>query len=220
MEVSGRECAFESEVVFFAGRKLIEFDDFEAEKVSEVVGISCIGGHVVLVDESGVESGDERPAVLDVKLEAIGFPTGKKMKRWRNDEFIAGKVFGRAGKVDWDIAIVKGRIEEEDMIAEAEILVRLHRLLQHVVIVVTIKNAGFGLDMTVFDGGREQFHFIAELRNFFINAAVAARRVRKNRTVEFLGAKPRLTPAEEKNSRRAARDQLIGEHAQDARADE
>jgi hypothetical protein len=80
MQVSGRESAFEGEMVFFAGRKLIEFGDFEAEKIGEVVGIAGIGGHVVFVHETGVESGDECAAILNVELEAISFPARNKMK--------------------------------------------------------------------------------------------------------------------------------------------
>ena len=42
MQVSGGESAFECEMVFFARGKLIEFGDFEAEKVGQVVRIARI----------------------------------------------------------------------------------------------------------------------------------------------------------------------------------
>src|SRR4051812_12209294 len=123
MEMSGWERAFESEVVFFAGRKLIEFDDFETEKVSEVVGIAGVRREVIFVDEAGIEGSHQRTAVLNIKLEAIGLTARKEMKGRGDHEFVAGKIFGRASKIHRDIAIVKGGIEKKDVVAQIKIFV-------------------------------------------------------------------------------------------------
>src|ERR1051325_7876726 len=142
------------------------------------------------------------------------------MKRWGDDEFVTRKIFGRPRKIDRDISIVKGGIEQEDMVAQVEIFVRLHGLLQHVFIVVAIEDAGFSLDVAVFDGRREQFHFVAQLGDFLVDAAILAGGMRKHSAVEFFCAKARLTPAEKENGSRAARNQLISKHAQHAGAHE
>src|SRR5215475_6409932 len=134
------------------------------------------------------------------------------MKRRRDNEFITGKVFGRSGKVHRNIPIVKRRIEKQNVLAKVEIFVRLHRLLQHVVIVVTVKNAGLGLNVTVFDRGSEQLHFVTELGDLFIDTTIGPSRMRKDSTVEFFGAEPRLTPAEEKHGSSLTLYQLICEH--------
>ena len=58
------------------------------------------------------------------------------------------------------------------MLAQVEMFVWLHRLLQDVLIVVAVEDAGLGLDVTIFDGGREQFHFIAKLGDFLEYTAI------------------------------------------------
>ena len=73
MQVSGRKSAFESKMVFFAWRQLVELKHFEAEEIGEVVGVAGIGRHVVFIDEAGIEGSDQRAAVLNVEFEAIGF---------------------------------------------------------------------------------------------------------------------------------------------------
>ena len=64
---------------------------------------------------------------------------------------------------------------------------------------------------------RQQLHFVAQLRDFLKDPAVGTQGVRHDRSMKFLGAKPRLTPAEKDNGGGTARNQLISEHAQDAR---
>ena len=80
MQMGRRESAFERQMVFFARRKLVELQNFESKKISKVMRIAGIRRHVVFVNQSRIESGNECAAVLNVKLEPVGFPTGKEMK--------------------------------------------------------------------------------------------------------------------------------------------
>src|SRR5882672_6030261 len=133
------------------------------------------------------------------------------------NEPVTGEVLGRAGKVHLDIAIVERVIEKLDMVTEIEKLVGLHGLLQSPIIVMAVKDAGFGLDVSAFKGRSQQFQFVAKLGNFLKNATISAGIVREHGAVELLRTEAGLTPAEEKNGGRAAGNQLIGEHAQHTR---
>ena len=109
MEVRGWESAFESEMIFLAGRELIEFKNFEAKKIGQIMRIACVRRHVVFIDESRVECCDQCAAILNVEFESIRFTAREEMERRGDNEFIAREIFGRAGEVDGNIAIVKSQ---------------------------------------------------------------------------------------------------------------
>src|SRR5208283_2571356 len=119
--------------------------------------IAGVGGHVVLVHKAGVESGDQSAAVLDIELEAVGLATGEQVEGRREDQLIAGEVLERTGKINQDIPVVEGVIEELNVLAEIKVFVGLIRLLQGPVVVVAIEDAGLGLDSRAFERGSEQF---------------------------------------------------------------
>ena len=107
-------------------------------------------------------------------------------------------------------------VDELDVLAQVEKFVRLHRLLQRPVVVVGVKDAGFGHDPGVFEGGSEQFQFIADLADFLEDARVAFEVVRQQRAEEFFIADARLPPAIIKDAAGAARNELVGEQPDDA----
>ena len=66
--MAGGKSPFERQVVLFPGRQLIELDHFEAEQIRQVVGIASIRGHIMFVNQAGVERADQSPAVLDIEF--------------------------------------------------------------------------------------------------------------------------------------------------------
>ena len=65
------------------GGMRVEFQNFQAEQIGQVVRKAGVGRDVMLVHEAGVERADERAAVLDVKFQAVGLAGGKQMQRRR-----------------------------------------------------------------------------------------------------------------------------------------
>ena len=90
--------AFESQVVFLAGRQGIEFQHFQPEQIRQVVRIAGVGRDVMLVDQAGVEGADQRAAVLDVKLQAVGLAGGQQVQRRRENDFVLRQILGRAAQ--------------------------------------------------------------------------------------------------------------------------
>ena len=111
---------------------------------------------------------------------------------------------------------MKRVVNELNVLAEVEKFVRLHRLLQRPVVVVRVKNAGLGHDPGVFDGGGEQFQFLADLADFLEDAGIAFEVVRQHGAEKFFVADARLAPVIIKHAAGAARNQLIGEQPDDA----
>ncbi len=149
-----------------------------------------------------------------IKLETIGFATRKQVERWRKNKLIAGEVFDGPGEINQNIAIMQRGIKKLNMLAKIEKFVRLiGLLLQRPFVVMAVKNASFGLDMSILEGGSQQLHFVAELGDLLENPAVAARIVLEDGAMKFLGAEAGLTPAEKEDGSGATRNQLVGEQA-------
>jgi len=89
---------------------------------------------------------------LDVKFEPVGLAPGKQVQRRGDDQFVAREILGWPGEIHQNVAIVKRIIEKLDVFAQAEEFIGLQRLLQGPIIVMTVKDAGFGLDVGSFDG--------------------------------------------------------------------
>ena len=217
MHVARREGAFEGEMIFLAGRQRVEFQNFQPEQIGQVARVAGVGRDAVLVDEAGVEGADERAAVLDVEFQAVGFPGGKQMQRWRDDDFVLRQILGGPSEIHRDVAVVKRVVDELDVFAQAEKFVGLVGLLQRPVVVVAVKDADFRDDFRVLQRGREHFEFFTDLADFLIDPAGAFKVMRQNGAVELFGAESRLAPSEKNNRRGTARNQLVSEHPQYAR---
>ena len=118
------------------------------------------------------------------------------MQRGRENNFVFRQVLGRARKIHEDIAVVERVVDQLDVLAQAEVFVRLVRLLQRPVVVVRIKDADFGDDLGVLERGREEFQFLADVGDFIEHAAAAFEVVRQDGPVKFFTANARLPPAE------------------------
>ena len=124
------------------------------------------------------------------------------MQRRGKDKLVARQVLGGPREIHRDIPVMQRVVEELDVLAQAEELVRLHRLLQRPIIVVAVEDAGFRLHARAFDGRRQQLHLVAQLGDFLEYAGVGVGVVRHDRAVELLAAETRLPPAEEDHRRR------------------
>ena len=91
----------------------------------EIVRAAGVRRDVVFVHESGVESGHERAAVLDVELQQIGFPAREQAQRRGKHDFVAGQILRGPGEIDRDVAIMQGRVEKLDVVPIGEGRVRL-----------------------------------------------------------------------------------------------
>ena len=220
MHVARGEYALEGEMVFLAGRQRVKFQDFKAKQIGHVARVAGVRRDAVLVDEAGVEGADERSAVLDVELEAVGFTGGQQMERRCDDDFVFRQILRRTGEIHRDVAVVQRSINELDVLTQVEEFVRLVGLLQRPVIFMAVENADLSHDLGALERRREQFEFFADLADFLVDPAGTFQMVGQDRAVKFLGAKPRLAPAEEQDGRGTAGNQLIGEHPQHARPHE
>ena len=207
-------------MVFFAGRKHVKFQNFEAEQFREVIRVAGVRRDAMLVDETGVKSSNERPAVLDIELEAVGFAGGQQVERRRNDNFILRQILRRAGKIHRNVAVVQRIINELDVLAEAEKFVGLVGLLQRPLIFMAVENADLGHDLGALERGRKEFEFLANLADFLIDPVGTFEMMGQDGAVKFLGAESRLAPAEKQNGRGPAGNQLIREHPEHARSHE
>src|SRR5208282_1573486 len=189
----------------------VELQNFQPEQIGHVVRKTGVGGDGMLVHQPGVEGADERAAVLDVKFQAVGLGGGEQMQRRRENNLVLKNILARPRKIHRDVAVVQRVVDELNVLAQVEIFVGLVRLLQRPVVFVAVKNADFGNNPGVLEGGREQFQFIADLADFHEHAVVALDVVRKDGAVKFFAANPGLTPAEKKDAARAAGNELIGE---------
>ena len=107
-------------------------------------------------------------------------------------------------------------VEKLNMFAEVEKFIGLIGLLKHPIVVVAIKNANVGLHVGAFQGRGEEFHFVSELGDFLVNAAIVAAIMSNDSAVEFFRAEARLPPAEKQDGGGATRNQLVGKHPQNA----
>ena len=153
---------------------------------------------------------------MDVKFQPVGLAGGQQVQRRRENDFVLRKVLRWPRKIHGDVAVVQRVVDELNVLAQVEKFVRLDRLLQRPVVVVRVKNAGLGHDPGVFDGGGEQFQFLADLADFLEDAVVAFEVVRQDRAGKFFVADARLPPAKIKHAAGAARNQLVGEQPDDA----
>ena len=142
------------------------------------------------------------------------------MQRRREDNFVSRQILARAREIHQDVAVVQRVVDELDVFAQVEKFVGRIRLLQRPVVVVRVKDAGFGGHPGALERRRQNFQFLADLGDFVEHAAAALEIVRQDGAMEFFRAEPRLAPAEKQNGRRAARNQLVGEHPQHAGADQ
>src|SRR5215510_5825890 len=118
------------------------------------------------------------------------------MKRGRKNKFITRQVFNGPREIDKNIAIVQGRIKELDMLPQIEKLVRLVGLLQGPFVIVAVKDASLGLDMSIFQSRSQELHLVAKLGDLLEYTSIAARIMRQDGAVEFLRSKAWLAPAE------------------------
>ena len=86
--MTGRERALEGQMIFLAGGKGIEFQNFQPEQISHVVRVAGVGHDAMFIDEAGVERADQRAAVLDVKFEPVSLARGQQMQRRGEDDFV------------------------------------------------------------------------------------------------------------------------------------
>jgi len=149
MEVTGGEGPLERHVVFLTGRQLVKLHHLQPEQVGQVMRVAGIRRHIVLIHQPGVESAHQRAPILDVELEAVGFAPCEQMQRGGDDQLIAGKILGRPGEIDQDIAVVKRGVKQENVLAQAEVGIELMRLLQGPIVVVAIQDRGVRLDARV-----------------------------------------------------------------------
>src|SRR6476620_2936148 len=100
------------------------------------------------------------------------------MKRWRNDELVVREIFGRPRKINRDVFIMQGGVEEEQVLAQVQVFVGLAGLLHHPFVVMAVENAYVSLDVGVLEWRREQFHFVAKLAHFLKHTPIRSRGMR------------------------------------------
>ena len=76
-------------------------------------------------------------------------------------------------------------VEQLDMIAQVEIFVGLHRLLQDPIVVMAVKDGDFGHDTRAFERRSQQLDLFADLADFLERAAVGLDMVRHHRAEKF-----------------------------------
>lgn len=143
VQVAGGKPAFECQMILFTLRDGIELVDFNAEKIGELVGNAVVRNDVVFINEASIASGHEGAAVLNVEFQEVSLAAGKHVKRWSDDDFVFGKVFGGTTEIDRNIAIVECGVEQLDVIAVIEKFGRLHRQLERPGVIVAEKDCDF-----------------------------------------------------------------------------
>src|SRR5438067_9934146 len=91
---------------------------------------------------------------------------------------------------------MQGVIDELDMVAKVEKLVRLVRLLQCPVAVMAVQDADLRRHTRVLERRRQQFQFFSDLADFLEHAVIAADMTGDNPAVKFFTADAWLAPAE------------------------
>src|SRR5690348_4167061 len=69
MHMGSRECALKGEMILLTWRERIKLQHLQTEQVSQVMGITCVRGNVMLIDQAAIESADQDSTVLDVELQ-------------------------------------------------------------------------------------------------------------------------------------------------------
>ena len=82
------------------------------------------------------------------------------------------------------------------------------------------ENARFRHDLGALDHRRQQFHLIADVADFPIDAVFTATVVGQHAAVKFLRTDARLSPEKIQQTGGAARNALIGEQPDNARTDQ
>src|ERR1700679_4395369 len=132
-----------------APRQRIKFQNFQPEQISEAAREAGVGGNVVLVDETAVERADQRAAVLDVKFQIIRIRVAQQPERGGNDDFVLGQILTGTREIHLKIPAVKGIVKKLDVLAQAEEIIRLHRLAQGPFVFVAVEDADVGDDLGV-----------------------------------------------------------------------
>ena len=78
---------------------------------------------------------------------------------------------------------------------------------------MAVEQTNFRDDLGILDRGRQQLHFLANMRNFFENTIFAMSLVIQNTTIKLFRSNSRLSKEKVKHTTSASRNQLICEQA-------
>src|SRR5688572_30972443 len=113
---------------------------------------------------------------------------------------------------------MKGRVEQLNVLAVIEILLRLTRNFHGPCVIMAEQNAHLSHHLGILDCRCEQLHFIADMCDFLEHSILPSPVMRQHPAVKFLRANSRLPEEKVEHAIRAPRNQLIREQTQDRKS--
>ena len=127
---------------------------------------------MVFIDQPGVESAHQGPSVLDKQLQPVRLTGGELMQRRGDHQFVTGEVVNGACEFHRNVPVVKGAVEQLDVLAQQKMFRRLPGQVESPFVVMRIQNGALGLDPAVFNHGSQQFHLLADLADFTVDPVI------------------------------------------------